>query len=299
MFTKFTLMFFAFSAFAPLAVAQSPIIGVLEDVPGVYAGQANAREVRVVFEKVDHRWIAFPSNCPDQNCLKSVSLKYPRQVTWNIGFDGRLLGQATGQTPNGFDFYSHVGLQKITTGTPIPTVGQRSEEFGGYIGASVYRPLVASSEPYFNDPDKWKASQLTPAETQLFRRQFRQKFPKLCKSGEDETKLEAFLFRDEDIQAVKAYTSRKGWKMARLHLEGASACDDGEAGFQIDDPWFAVDPRDRVDYLGSGMWLVDAGDYDNNGNSELVFSIDRDNRGGYLLFYDDFSHRAVFEFSYH
>jgi hypothetical protein len=44
------------------------------------------------------------------------------------------------------------------------------------------------------------------------------------------------------------------------------------------------------------MWLVDAGDYDNNGRDELVFSIDRYNRGGYELFYDDFKKHATFEY---
>jgi len=47
------------------------------------------------------------------------------------------------------------------------------------------------------------------------------------------------------------------------------------------------------------MWLVDAGDYDSDGKSELVFSIDGYNRGGYKLFYDDFSRFATFEFGYH
>jgi hypothetical protein len=52
-------------------------------------------------------------------------------------------------------------------------------------------------------------------------------------------------------------------------------------------------------FLGAGMWLVDAGDYDNDGKSEVLFSIDQYNRGGYILFYDDFKKQAVFEFSYH
>jgi hypothetical protein len=47
------------------------------------------------------------------------------------------------------------------------------------------------------------------------------------------------------------------------------------------------------------MWLVDAGDYDNDGKSELVFSIDRDNRGGYELFYDTLRRHVTFEFNYH
>jgi len=52
--------------------------------------------------------------------------------------------------------------------------------------------------------------------------------------------------------------------------------------------------------LDSGIWLVvDAGDYDGDGKSELVFAINDYNRGGYRLFYDDFRQRAVFEFSHH
>lgn len=47
------------------------------------------------------------------------------------------------------------------------------------------------------------------------------------------------------------------------------------------------------------MSLVDAGDYDNDGKSEVVFSIAGDNLGGYVLFYDDFTKHATFEFSYH
>lgn len=299
MISRTLLLLVAFSVVIPGAAAQSPVVGVLEDVPGDYVGQPNAREVRVAFQKSGHEWVAFPSDCPDQTCLKTETLKFPRTVTWNIGFDGKLLGRVSGRTPNDFKFYAHVGLQEITSKSSVPTVGKRSAEFGGYTGASVYRPLIANSEPYFSDPDKWKPAQLAPAEIQLFRRQFRQRFPKLCKSNEDETKLEPFPYRDQDIQIVKAYSSRGGWKIARLHLEGAIACNDVEAGFQIDDPWFTSDTRSRFRYLGSGMWLVDAGDYDNDGSSELVFSIDRENRGGYILFYHDFRNRAVFEFGYH
>ena len=70
-----------------------------------------------------------------------------------------------------------------------------------------------------------------------------------------------------------------------------------------DDPfldyWFALSPANDITLLGNGMWLVDAGDYDNDGKSELVFSIDRYNQGGYELFYADFKKHATFEFGYH
>ena len=299
MFCRLASILFVFNTIVLAAVAQGPIVGILEDVPGAYAGQPNVSEVRVVFRKVAQGWIAFPSNCPDQKCLRSAPLKFPREVIWNIGLDGKPLGKVTARTPSEFKFYADVGLQEITSKTPIPTVGKRSVEFDGYSDAPVYRPLVANSEPYFNDPDGWKPSQLGQADIQSFRHAFQQRFPELCRSNKDETKLEPFPYRDQDIQAVQAYASRRGLKIARLHLEGAIACDDTEGGFQIDDPWFALDAQGQFHYLGSGMWLVDAGDYDNDGRSELVFSIDRNNRGGYVLFYKDFTNHAVFEFSYH
>lgn len=60
------------------------------------------------------------------------------------------------------------------------------------------------------------------------------------------------------------------------------------------DPWFVVDTKRPAAYLDSGTWLVDAGDYDSEGRPELVFSINRYNRGGYEIFYNDFKKRAVF-----
>jgi hypothetical protein len=84
-----------------------------------------------------------------------------------------------------------------------------------------------------------------------------------------------------------------------MHLDGAIDCNDTDAGFEIDDPWFVMDTNGSVLYLDSGMFLVDAGDYDGDGKSELIFSIDRDNRGGYRIFYDEFRKRAQLEYSYH
>lgn len=47
------------------------------------------------------------------------------------------------------------------------------------------------------------------------------------------------------------------------------------------------------------MMLVDAGDYDNDGESELLFAITDYNRGGYKLFYDKFTKSVEFKFNYH
>jgi hypothetical protein len=187
----------------------------------------------------------------------------------------------------------------IISTNPVPQIGARSPEFGGYTDASVYRPLVASSKEYVADPDRWKPFVLSPEVRTLLQQAFRKKFPKLCRMSQaDQSKLEQLPYRNEEVKVVKAYASSSGSVVARLHLE-AIDCRDTEAGFDIDDPWFSVDAQKAVKYLDSGMWLVDAGDYDNDGKSELIFSINRENEGGYEIWYDHLVKHAIFKFNYH
>lgn len=278
-------------AVCQIASAQSDLIlGVLEDGPGDVYGEPNIRSVRIVFKKANGEWQPY----------RTVAAAYPHEVTWTIAFDGKNLGQVTGSTLAGNGKYWRVGQQKIISNGPVPTVGKRSAEFGGNTDAVVYRPLVAVSQPNFHDPDVWKPAVLAPDALHSLFRQFRQAFPNLCRtSPADNTQLVPYPYEEKDVKAVKSYSSTRGWVVARLHLQGAIDCADTEAGFEIDDPWFVIDDKGSARFLDSGMFLVDAGDYDADGTSELVFSISSDNRGGYRIYYDDFKKRAEFEFSYH
>jgi hypothetical protein len=75
------------------------MLGVLEDLPGHYAGKANLRAVRAVFRNSGGDWLPFPSNCPDANCLKTITSQYPAELTWTIASNGRSLGQVTTRAP--------------------------------------------------------------------------------------------------------------------------------------------------------------------------------------------------------
>ena len=278
--------------------AQNLDLGVLEDVPGAYAGQPNQHSVRVLFQKNGSDWEAFPNNCPDQGCLKTISSKYPREVTWTVVLDGRDLGQVTGRTPKEFEFYSHVGLQEVVSTGAIPTVGKKSAVYGGFTDVSVYRPLVAVSRPYFNDPESWKPSNLSADMIRLLRQEFRKRFPTVsnCTSPADAAE-NPWLYNDENIRILKQYSSNRQWSVVQVRL-GEYRCN-GPPDDPFLDYWFALSPANDITLLGNGMWLVDAGDYDNDGKSELVFAIDRYNQGGYELFYADFKKHATFEFGYH
>ena len=164
-----------------VASAQdSPVIlGVLEDNPGHYPGDPHYRSVRVVFYKQREKWEAFHSNCPNQECLKSIIGKYPKETAWTVAFDGKSLGALTSRVPKEFDFYSTVGQQTITSKTKVPTIGEPSESFAGFLGEPVYRPLIANSKPFYADPEKWKRAESPSDILSRVRQRFREKFPKV------------------------------------------------------------------------------------------------------------------------
>ena len=277
---------------------QMMVLGVLEDIPGKYQGESDSRRVRVLFQKTGDDWKAFPSECATQDCLKTIGSEYPPEMTWTIAFDGKNLGQITSRTPTAYGFYSDVGLQDITSAGPIPTVGKKSAEVGGFLGVPVVRPLVANSEPYFKDPEAWKPTRLTTARVAALQQEFRKKFPNVTNCANPYENIQRpWQYRDQDIQLSKAYSSNKNWSLAPLRLDGWRC--DGETGGAFIGQWFVINPEGHVSFLGQGMWLVDAGDYDNDGKSEIMFAIGGYNRDGYELFYDDFKKHVAFEFSYH
>jgi hypothetical protein len=277
--------------------AQSTILGVLEDVPPVYSGDVDKPAIRVLFRFADRRWIPYPSDCTNEDCLRAIVSKYPTNLQWSISFHGREITKLTSRSPSDFKLYSHVGLHDVEQASAVHWVGDKSEDWGGFAGAAVYRPLIATSNSYFADPDGWKEATASVEIQGALRKAFRRLNPKLCRRSQtDENTAILFHFRDDQIAITKAYQSKSGLWLARLHLEDASACDDV---VEFDDPWFIVRPDKSTKYLGEGMWLVDAGDYDSDGRSELLFAIDSYNRGGYELFYDDFARHSSFEYSFH
>jgi len=277
---------------------SSAILGVLEDNPGHSAGDPHYRSVRVVFYKQREKWEAFPSNCPNQECLKSILAKYPKDMAWTVAFDGKILGSLESRAPKEFDFYSTVGQQTITSNAKVPTVGEPSESFAGFLGVPVYRPLIANSQPFYADPERWKRAESPADILSRVRHRFREKFRKVSNCANPETNVEQpWQYEDGNIKVLSSYSSVKGWWVVQVELDPYRC--DGPSDVAFVDQWFVISPNSTVRFLGSAMWLVDAGDYDNDGRSEIVFSINDYNRGGYKLFYDDFSKSATFEFGYH
>ena len=279
--------------------AEDMLLGILEDVPGVYAGESHSTKVRVLFEHKNNEWEAFKSDCAIQTCLTTVTARYPKEVAWFVGFDGRKIGRVVARTPDAFQFYGHIGLQDIVEGSP-PIVGKPSYEFAGFAGGEVRRPLVTNSKPDFKDPADWKQGMITPEIQKQAVNLLHSLVPAICKEGpSDDTTLVPFKFAQEDI-AIRMYRSNDGRMLIKANVNGAYYCNfsgAGDGGF--DAQTFVIDSNGKSRLLGPGLIFVDAGDYDADGKSELLFALSLYNRGGYVLFSDDFNEKARFEFGYH
>jgi hypothetical protein len=140
--------------------------------------------------------------------------------------------------------------------------------------------LVAVSEPNYRDPEDWKQTQPSTDSMAAVRKAFRSRFPKATNCSQQDIEHEKpWPYTDANTVVSKAYSSNRHWLIAEVVLSGDEC--DGPPDEAFSSPWFVITPEQQVRFLGSNMWLVDAGDYDNEGKSELVFSIDDYNRGGY------------------
>jgi hypothetical protein len=273
-------------------VQPQTLIGILEDNPGQSEGESHYRAVRLVFRRDRAGW----SNCLDQRCVDGRG-QADAPITWTVAFDGKLLARIASRSPSAPSTLLSAAQQQEIIGDAAPTVGKPSTEFAGFLFEAVHRPLVTVTAPNYRDPDSWKPGRLRSDAALAVRTAFRKRFPKVenCTSADQGPRPWSYL--DTNIKLNKAYASKGGWLIAEVVLKG-SKCD-GPPDEPFWSHWFVVTPERQIRFLDSNMLLVDAGDYDNDGRSELVFSINGYNRGGYKLFYDDFRRKAVFEFSYH
>jgi hypothetical protein len=277
----------------PVKPSGKLYLGFLDDAREEMAnwkpGIASQRVVRPAFERTAAGW-------------KQVDLSsLPPRMTWTIAFDGRNLGQVESQAdPNG-------GLTPfqtiLTSAAAVPSVGSPSMHFAGVLtnpATKFRRPLVIISKPYFHDPDGWKRTKLDAGIAALVRKAFRRDYPRVDRCKDEQIAEKNWKFPDSALTFAVAYASNKHSFLVEANLNA------GECGY-VDDPndplsgpWFFVSPDGSVRRIGSFMELLDAGDYDNDGHSEVVFFLSQgENTDGFVLFDSTFGKPATFTWSYH
>jgi len=253
---------------------------------------------------------AFVSNGDEWRAVKQLN----QRMTWTVAFDGKNLGKVESEplsppkanserTPGPRD-----SQRILTAADGIPVVGKPDGRFAGSSGLPVRRPLVVVSQPNFRDPDQWKSREVPNGVIEEVRSAFHRTFRHLRKcdpSGEA-------LKDDWDIPASEIVVSKSWGSTKREYIVETRLLHnkclfnvDGEdfqsmGGNQI----FFVSVDHKAVFLGLQWELLDAGDYDGDGESEVIFQVaegkDIDiETEGYVLFYDDFRRNVRFVWQNH
>jgi hypothetical protein len=277
-------------------------IGFLDDAreemvnwkPGV----AHHRLIRPAFVRNQAGWeIVTPSSIPSH-------------MKWTVAFDGKSIGQVESQSdpnekPQAMDSEFLTVVQTILTPrTAVPVVAEPSQEFAGIMAigpTKVRRPLVVVSKSYFRDPDGWKRVTKLPDEVaEVVRREFRREFPHVDRCENEEVVEHDWKFPDSSLNLPVAYASNKHSFLIKASLKAGVCGFIDDADDPLADPWFFVSPARTVRRIGSFMSLLDAGDYDNDGRSELVFFLSQpEDTDGYVLFDADLQKQATLTWHYH
>lgn len=256
-------------------------------------------QVRVLFEKKGSSWVAFKHDANNSEDLKKSIKYYPREIDWLVAFDGKTIGQLKSTVPDTIPYYACVGLHVLDPNAKSPTVGKITKEFAGWSDEPCFRPLVLVSKNYTSNPQMWKP--VRPPNSII--QQCKEAFIKvvgpvaLCdeKSGH---KIIANNYSSR-INHIKTYQSKDGEYLTcyRLEVPYNNKCDEFSDDFS--DQWFFINKTGSVQHIGEKMALLDAGDYDKDGISEIIFWYSRYDEDGYILFYNHFSNHAKFTWNYH
>ena len=285
----------------PTFAAEPILVGII-DKPQC-GDEKSETSARVLFHKEGRKWRALGvsgNNKPSTNWdINSIN--------WTIALDGKNLGTIKIEEPpinkkfrNDF-FYRRDKLHNIKAVSDPPKIENKSNSFSGWCGAPDVLPLVIISKPNFNDPEKWKP--FNPTDEQK-----KKLFPYL-KIAVGKRKLLRCLYEPEyhsvpydfkytETVLHKSYRSARGRDLISIQLDIEIINCDGPPYPEWYPNWFLTE-NDNVDFLGRQMELIDAGDYDNDGNSELLFWYSGYNRDGYVLIYNDFNESAEYIWGYH
>ena len=260
-------------------------------------GVAPHRLIRPAFQKSAVGWQAIPPGAVTHH------------TEWTVAFDGKSLGTIEGESsasPDAAesDTQCFTSVQRIVSGR-APNIGEASQKFAGLMAigpTKVRRPLVVVNKPFFLDPDGWKRTeQLSAGVKRAIREAFRREYPYVDRCGTEEEVIERdWKFPDSALEFSVMYASNKRSFLVETDLHA------GMCGF-VNDPndplahqWFFVAADGATRRIGGFMTLIDAGDYDHDGKSELVFFLSQpEDTDGFVLFDGDLREQARLTWHYH
>lgn len=286
-----------------LVVAEEPNASYLRDA--LYVGIVEQREaswsngpsnekpssykyvIRISFKKIWKDWEA--------------SYEWPSNQEWNwfVAFDGRNIGRIK-SVERKSKYIAAKGLHEPTSDSQVPVVGRKTTEFNGWAEMGevpLFRPLVLVSRPNYADPQNWKPYQPSELEVNLCIPQFREAIGSVIFCDKKHGTTPTSDYERQAILVGKSYRSSEGEALIALNLDPVLFnCDVSETGGE---KWFHINDMGQARLLDVSGRLLDAGDYDGDGTSEIIFFSSGYNRDGYVMLYDNLTKQVEHSWSYH
>jgi hypothetical protein len=266
--------------------ASSLMVGVLTQDP---CSERKDRFVQVVFAKAPEGWRALRS----WDSAKDLAL--PRE--WTVAFDGRRLGQfrTLEPRPSGCPFSCGVVLSP-GTGQFLPKVKAPPGVFGMECADVPYRPLVVVSEPHYADPAGWKSVEPAAVDLPLLFQQFKMVAGNATVCPPRATADVPFEYAPTHLR-LRSYRDVSGRFLVTARLDPHLDTCGGPNEVAWMPHTFVL--GSVVKYLGPEITLIDAGDFDADGRSELLFWHAGHDGDGYVLFDDAFGEGLKVYRGYH
>jgi hypothetical protein len=275
-------------------------------------------------------WQTMPHQADNEAELHALSAKYPQSMRWIIASDGRLRRKFKAARPVRWDAYCDIGIFQTT---PQSHLNISTKGYGGQ-QHSLFMVVVSTFNFKDPDAWKqWMPSSVELTQFHRAFRVAVGTVSFICEYNDSaESRRGTFDYKDDLIILVKAYRSKQGYRLVSLKIDpraihgpcsGEAICDreremrrkllgkplpsnayyrggceDGDEYLSANWPhwteqWF-LDKGNGPKFIGSDMQFVDAGDYDGDGWSEIVFHRYGYDHDAYVLLFDHLSKQIEF-----
>jgi hypothetical protein len=106
------------------------------------------------------------------------------------------------------------------------------------------------------------------------------------------------MFGLEDLKIYNGYQSSNGSTLVSIGFDLGNYRCDGPLDAAWTPQWFHIQ-NNQISHIGNGMVLVDAGDYNGDGKSEILFWSSGYNEDGYVLYFDNLHQKVEYKWNYH
>ncbi len=225
--------------------------------------------VRPLFVRIDKKpWQAAP-RLQDSNPVVAL----PKAFSWDVCFGGRAEGQLTAM----LEKENEAGAKPPYLLRPedrAPWRTKRSADYAGWLATPVYKPILLKSSLSSSCVDPYKWRQATADKSRPHLKQMIDELNKKMASPESEADF--YQFNEKDVRIHRTWASVKHGLIVSIQTLPKSRKTET----------FRVLPSKEIHYLGSDMMLVDAGDFDGDGETEMLFKRHTESQDIYDLYSD-------------